>query len=132
MTGSQSFAKEERLTDKRTIEELFKSGKVFTLQPFRVLYSTGKRIADYPLTVMFAVPGKNFSKAVDRNRIRRLMREAYRRNKSDILLKLKEAGQNFSMILLYTGKTIAPYKEIEHKIILILQRLYKENEQSVQ
>ena len=127
----QSFTKQERLSDKKKIEELFETGKVFNLSPYKVIYLFDQS-GQCPLRMLIAVPGKTYRKAVQRNRIRRITREAYRKNKLNLLNTIKARGNSLSMILIYTDKTILSYKEIEQKIILILQRLLSENEQSVQ
>ena len=78
------FRKEERLSGKKLIDELFKDGSSFYLHPFKVYYLEKEIATASPVQVLMAVPSKNFPHAVDRNRIRRLMREAYRLNKHEL------------------------------------------------
>ena len=77
---------------------------------------------------MITVSGRTFKNAVDRNRIKRITREAYRKNKSVLYEKLEQSTKKIAFILIYTGKIIISFKDVEDKIILILQRLAKENE----
>ena len=72
--------------------------------------------------VQFAVsaPKRNFKKAVDRNRIKRLVREAYRLNKS--ILKI-ESDTPLAIMVIYTAKTIEPYSKIESSIVKVLELL---------
>ena len=84
----------------------------------------------YPAKILISVSKRNFKKATDRNYIKRLMREAFRKNKSIIYEALKELNKKIAFILNYSSNTIIPYSEIESKIILILQRLAKENEKN--
>ena len=70
-----------------------------------------------------AVPKKNFKRAVDRNRLKRQMREAVRKNKLSVKKFLEEKNKPCALLLVFTGKEAVPYKEIEDKIIVILQRL---------
>lgn len=73
----------------------------------------------------FAVSGKHFKKAVDRNRVKRLMREAYRlqKNTLDKSLKLKE---KFAVVFfIYTGNELPHYKEVAEKMESALKRLNK-------
>ena len=76
-----TFTKEERVTGKRRIETLFAQGNSFMAYPFRVIYL--ERVP-YPLTlasILITVPKKRVRSAVQRNRVKRLAREAYRFNK---------------------------------------------------
>ncbi|MFA4852525.1 MAG: ribonuclease P protein component [Bacteroidales bacterium] len=127
----QTFKKEERLSEKKIIEKLFERGCGFYVSPFKVLWVHADFESKYPAKVMMAVSGKNFRKAVDRNRIKRLMREAYRKNKHILYEALQNSSEKYAFMLLYTGKIIIPFRNMESKIILILQRLVKENEDIV-
>lgn len=124
----QTFAKEERMHEKKLIDQLFKNGKSFFVFPFKVLYMPLTTDGKLLPKVLISVPKRNFKRAVDRNRIKRLMREAYRRNKS--ILSGQEKGCRHQLLigLIYTAKTHMDYLEIERKIILILQQLLEKNE----
>ena len=126
MPALQTFTKEERLTEKTIIEELFESADEFYVTPFKVIWKFKNFESRFPAKVMMVVPRKNFSKATDRNRLKRLMREAYRKNKNILYEGNMDIVNKFVIILIFTGKTIFSYKNIESKIILILQRLHKE------
>src|SRR5713226_7397126 len=84
MSGSKpySLGKSERLKSRKQIDALFEAGKKITQFPFRLLYRTepGKGI----VKAGFTVSSKNFPRAVDRNRIKRLSREAYRIQKKEL------------------------------------------------
>jgi len=77
---------------------------------------------------MIRVPKSNFRKAVDRNKIKRRIREAYRLNKQIIQESVSELPHPVIISISYTAKEILPFAIIQEKIILILQRLMKENE----
>ena len=77
----------------------------------------------FPAQIMMAVPKKNFPRALDRNRIKRHMREVYRKNKELIYSQLRNKGKQIALMLVYLDKTPAEYAEMEKKIILTLQRL---------
>ena len=81
-----------------------------------------------PVQVMMSVPKYNFHKAVDRNLIRRWMKEAYRLNKHTLYESLNGKGQQMVLCITYTVKEIVPFNLIQGKIILLLQRLIEENE----
>jgi len=127
----QTFTKEERLHEKKLTEQLFKDGKSFFTFPFRVFFSPLKTSSRYPARVLVSVPKRNFKRAVDRNHIKRLVREAYRRNKYILCPPGKKAGCIHPQLigLIYTAKVHTDYVEVERKIILILQQLLEKNEQ---
>jgi ribonuclease P protein component len=94
MQLSQRFRKNERLCSRYLIEKLFKEGSSFLVFPIRVTYFQieGREIARLksPLQVMFSVSKKRFKKSVQRNRIKRLMRECWRINKSPLTEKINK------------------------------------------
>jgi ribonuclease P protein component len=119
---NQSFKRSERLRSKKHVGELFTTNEFFFQYPFKVLHQQrpGK---ENQMQVLITVPRRNHKNAVDRNRIKRLVREAWRKNKSALVGQLRNQNQSVDVGLIYTAKTIPAYKEIEGKIILILQRL---------
>jgi ribonuclease P protein component len=124
----QTFKKEERLSEKKIIKELFEKGFSFYLSPFKVVWRNTPVEGRYPAKVMITVSSRNFRNAVDRNRIRRIVREVYRKNKQILYESITESSMRLAFVLIYTGKNIIQYSEAEAKIILILQRLVDENE----
>jgi ribonuclease P protein component len=80
------LGKNERLKSRKQIEQLFREGKNFALSPFRIYYLISPLINSSPSNLQFgtSAPGKNFKRAVDRNRIKRLTREAYRLQKKQL------------------------------------------------
>jgi ribonuclease P protein component len=80
---------------------------------------------DQGARVLVSVSKKKFKKAVDRNRIKRIVREAFRKNKAVLYDYLQENNKSLWLGLIYSGETILSYQETERKLILILQRLTK-------
>ena len=119
---SFSFNKKERLKSKKQIEKLFGEGKSVTAFPLKVFYIPVED-AEVQFKVAVSVPKRNFKKAVDRNRIKRLMREAYRLNKQAIFNNIEG---NFALLILYLGKDLPEYRRVEKSLISILQKLVKE------
>ena len=82
-------------------------------------------VKGYDLRSGFAVSNRNFKKATDRNRVKRLMREAYRLQKNILQSRLKEGNTSLSIFFVYTAKELPDFTDIKEKMSLILQRLIK-------
>jgi ribonuclease P protein component len=126
---SEAFPKEERLTSKKLIEDLFKNGSSYYLHPFRLLFlynKSEKQNLAFP-QVLFSIPKRNFKKAVDRNRIRRQLKEIYRKNKYELFGKAGPDVLPASLAILYTAKEKISFEMLEKKLILILLRLKEAN-----
>jgi len=123
-----TFSKDERLSSRRMISRLFADGSTFHLKPFRVTWMMEKLLEPSPVQLLISVPKYNYRKSVDRNLIRRRIREAYRMNKQVIYDSLQGSGRKMVLCITYTAKEIVPFGLIQEKIILLLQRLNEENE----
>lgn len=127
MYSRETFTKTERLCNKKLIDKLFGRGKSFFNYPFKVIFyrvdATDKFTGTYPVKVLISVSKRNFKKAVDRNRIKRLVREGYRKNKALLYEGLDKSGSKLAIGLIFTGKTKPSYQEVEKKIILVIHRL---------
>ncbi len=119
-----TYKKEEKLKSRKTIEQLFQEGKSFSNFPFRILWLINER-ATVPLQTGFAVSSKHFKKAIDRNRIKRLMREAYRLQKKDLQLLLKQNNKQLAVFFIYVGNELPEYDFIFEKTGNVFKRLLK-------
>jgi ribonuclease P protein component len=128
---NNKLTKEERLNSKKVIENLFGNGKSLFLYPYKVFYVYEDKPSEYPVQVLISVSKRNFKKAIDRNRIKRLVREAYRMNKNSLLDSLGPHNKSMILGLIYVGETILSYQEIERKLILILHRLIEQDEEHI-
>ena len=117
-----SFQKQEKLKSKKLIEQLFKEGKSITKPPFRLVYLQINHRGNKPLQVGFSVPKRNFKLAVERNLLKRRMREAYRLNKESIY---KEIDNNYILMFVYIDKEIRTSDIIAQKTVQILQKFIK-------
>ncbi|MCF6341841.1 MAG: ribonuclease P protein component [Bacteroidales bacterium] len=115
---------------RKQIGRLFKEGDTFYKYPFKVVFMNDSQAETELPKILIAVSKRNFKKAVDRNKLKRLVREAYRKNKAQLLSSCQRNKLSLIFGLIYTAKTILPYTEIETKIILILQRLIKGDEET--
>ena len=118
----KTLPKSERLASKKIIDRLFTEGITFTGYPFVIKYLPLVAEEAKSHQVLFTASKRNFKKAVERNKIKRRMREAYRLNKS----MLDTLPKKYALAYLYTAKKILPYKELESKLIKTLLRLQKE------
>lgn len=118
----QTFSKAERLSSKIKITDLFESGKSVHIPPFKVIW---KESTDHsvPAQVVISVPKRLFKRAVDRNRLKRLFREVYRKNKNILCDHLSD--KKILLLFIFTGKAMIDHKEMEEKIIIVLERLNK-------
>lgn len=119
----QTFSKSERLCSRKMIEALFTGGKVFFLHPFRVIWIERADDEPVPVKVIFAVSKRNFKKAVERNHIKRMMREAYRINKSTLYESLSDNSIKIAVMIQYTGKEMLSHPHSENKMQSLLDKL---------
>ncbi len=103
------------------IAALFESGNSFLVYPLKVIWSNLGSEKPTPAQVAFTVSRKLFRSAVRRNRIKRLIREAYRLNKH--LLYSLLAGQKISCVIVYVGRHEEPYSLIEKSMKISLKKI---------
>ena len=119
----QTFSKNERLCSKPLIDKLIQKGNSFNGFPFKIMWLELEE-SSVPVKIMISVPKRKFKRAVDRNRLKRLIREAYRKNKYKLIEQIE--NRKFAILVIYTSKTIVDYAEIEEKIVKLLVRLSNE------
>ncbi|MCE7865204.1 MAG: ribonuclease P protein component [Bacteroidetes bacterium CHB5] len=109
------FKKTERLSKEKWIQELFEKGSSFYLFPFKIIYLKHPE-STLPNQILISVPSRQFKKAVDRNLIKRRIREAYRTQKSNLT-------QPLIFAIVYTAREILPFSEVKTKILIALTKL---------
>ncbi|HVW63027.1 MAG TPA: ribonuclease P protein component [Puia sp.] len=125
--GRFTLGKDQRLKSRQLIERVFREGKSMNVFPFRVYYliqplAEGRQ----PLQAGVGASRRNFKKAVDRNRIKRLTREAYRVKKEALSLLAKEKQLSLSLFFIYTGKELPDHRLVSGKITVALEKIMKE------
>jgi ribonuclease P protein component len=121
-----TFGKEERLSHRNQIDALFTEGRTFNVSPFKVIYKVVDAVTTPQIKIMVAVPKKKFKRAVDRNRLRRLIRESYRLNKHLLTEMIMTSTIGLHIGFIYIGdKADISYIEMEKPMIGCLQRLGK-------
>lgn len=118
-----SFPKEEHLCRKKLIDELFgKQGSSFGVYPLRIVWIKSEAPSTAAPQVLVSVSKRTFKRAVDRNRLKRLIREAYRLNKYRLLEH--PGGHQVALLgIIFTGKEKCSLALVEKKLISALHRL---------
>jgi ribonuclease P protein component len=127
MAAAPTFRKRERMTSNLLIEALFDNGNSQSVSafPLRAVYQTiGRRDDHGPAQILISVPKKRFKHAVDRNRVKRQIREAYRHHKQQLWEGMPD-DQEILVGFVWLSDRHYPSKEVEARVVKILQRIAK-------
>lgn len=119
------FKKCERMVSLRLIDMLFNGGSSHSMAafPLRAVYVLAdRRSGDAPVQLLISVPKKRFHHAVDRNRVKRQLREGYRLHK-DILVPSLPDGKRLLMSFVWLSDRHLPTAEVEQRVVNLLQRI---------
>jgi len=123
MSTTTKFPKKERLCGEVRIGKLFAEGNAFIAYPLRVVYKLTDEKSDAVVKVLMSVPKKKIRKAVHRNKIKRLMREGYRLNKSSLLEDCQHKNRTLYIAFTYLSDKEIGFDEIEEKIKYAIKRI---------
>ena len=112
MDNQFTLKKRERISSRKEIDQLFKEGVGFIAFPLRVIYSEKKSLSGAAVSILISVPKKKFKHAVKRNRIKRLIREAYRLNKNALIPCCIEKECGLLIAFLFIGNEMSQWNEI--------------------
>ena len=121
----QTFSKEERLCGKKQIDQLFEKGEKFKEVSFVVIWQETKAKSEFPAKILISIPKRNIPKANQRNMLKRLLKECYRKQKQSLYQVLLQKEKQIIFAIIYQKTDVLKYKELESEINLILNRLKK-------
>jgi len=113
-----TFNKKEKLKSQKLIEKLFDEGKSVTVFPLRMLYLKTTHDDGSTIKTGVSVSKRNFKKAVQRNRIKRLLREAYRLNKPEYFNNITTS---YAFMILYLGKDDTDFDSVNSKLKIVFK-----------
>ncbi len=127
MAKTFSYNKVEKLKSRKLLEQLFANGKSFLVFPIKVFYLPVTDGATVSLVqVGVGTSSRNFKHAADRNRIKRLIREAYRLNKLPLHEFLTTQQKKVAVFFLYIDKALPQENIVQQKMPLVLDKLMKQ------
>ncbi|TKK68538.1 ribonuclease P protein component [Ilyomonas limi] len=126
MTKRFTYTKKEKLKSRKQLEALFSKGNTLLHFPVKVFYMLPDVPIDNIVKAGVGASSRNFKKAVQRNRIKRLLREAYRLNKQPLHRFLETHNRQLIVFLLYVDKGMPQKSIIQNKMPVVLEKLMKE------
>ena len=123
MEGKFTYNKQEKLKSRKLISLVFGSGKSFLQFPVKVSYLISNDPTEATVKAGVGVSTRYFKKAVDRNRVKRLLRECYRLNKHPLLAYCTEKNIQVAVFFLYVDKQLPEFESLQTNMQLILSKL---------
>lgn len=119
------MTREERLKSKKMLGALFKGGNSFVAYPLRIVWLPAETVQQVPqalVQVAISVPKRNFKTAVERNLLKRRIREAYRLNKQALLEKVQPTDKPVAMMIMFIAKEALSFAEIQTGILKMIRK----------
>lgn len=119
-----TLCKAERLHRKTVVDQMFTGGisKSFSVFPLRVVYMPVQE-QETAVSILISVSKKRFKRAVKRNRVKRQIREAYRKNKQELFGMCEQRGQQMAVAFIYLSDELIPSTMMEEKMKVLLARM---------
>lgn len=121
-----TFCQQERLKSRKQIAALFKKRRSVGAYPLRIFWGERPVHNAHPVSIGFNVSKRLFKHAVDRNRYRRLMQEAFRLHKQELYTFLEQEEKELNLMLIFVGKDGADYATVERKFQKLIGKLMDE------
>jgi len=124
VTAAPTFKKQERIVSNKLIETLFEKGNSQSLAafPVRIVYAIQEHSGNgAPVQILISVPKKRFKHAVDRNRVKRQIRESYRKHKT-IVTDILPEGKQLLIAFIWLSDQHLGTEEIEKRIVSLLRK----------
>ncbi len=120
------YHKKEKLKSRTELKAVFATGKSFSVFPIKVFFIEKEtNNTSFPVSAGVGVSSRHFKKAVDRNRIKRLLREAYRLEKQPLLQAVALQSKSFAVFFLYLDKELPDHLLIREKVKEGIEKLIK-------
>jgi ribonuclease P protein component len=121
------FRKSERLCSRKLIGRLFSCGNIVYQYPLKMIWMESARKNPFPVRMVIGVSGKKIKKAVDRNRIKRLIRESYRKSKGRLYEGPALRNRQIDIALLYVAEIVYDYDVINMKMKELFNKFIQDN-----
>lgn len=119
-----TFKKSERLCSRILMDCLFQGdNRTATAYPLRAVFQPVEEEQQKGISILISVPKKRFHDAVDRNRVKRQIREAYRKNKHALAEQVAQSGKGLLVALIYVSAEIETTEQIEKRMIRLLDKI---------
>lgn len=121
-----SYSKAEKLKSRKQLEAIFREGKSLNAFPVKVFYQLHQQTEQPAVKAGVGVSSRNFKKAVQRNRIKRFLRECYRKEKEALHTLLQEHKYQLTVFFLYVDREMPQHLQLQEKMPQVLQKLMKQ------
>ncbi len=118
-----TFNKQEKLKSRKLTKQLFAEGKSFLVFPIKVVYLSITEVVDFPIKIGVSASSKTFKNAVNRNRIKRVLKEQYRLNKLPLHEHIFSTKQQVAVFFIFIDKTLPQKGLVEKKMPIIINKL---------
>jgi ribonuclease P protein component len=129
-TPRNTFPRSEKLKSRNALEALYGQGVPYSAYPIRMLTLKVPFDAAHPVKIAVSAPKRKLKAAPDRNRMKRLMREAWRLHKHDFIQHCRTREVSYHLLLISQCNTPVPYALVKEKITLLLKRLTEDDQKS--
>ena len=118
-----TFNKQEKLKSRKLTKQLFAEGKSFLVFPIKVVYLPITDVVDFPIKIGVSASSRTFKHAVDRNRIKRVLKEQYRLNKLPLHQHIIATKQQIAIFFIFIDKIVPQNGLVERKMPIIINKL---------